>query len=282
MTDYDDDRKRSGSKYNPHVPGGCPVCGIPHIAADGGSIGFPSCHGHRKNPETGARDLPCRRRPQGNEDGKQCRFHSGKTKAALGATARRKEARLTWERENAAMLAIREEMRVLGVAIDGNPSEFMYEQVREAGGNVAYLRKLVQQLTSDVDDQGDHGVIIDEEGVARIEPSWIGAGIATRVEPGNWKAAPHVIVGMYNDERDRLMRYCKMARDAGVEEARLQWEIRQGEWLVRTMDGVLDKLELTDDQLGALPGIMGQVIGELEAEARQPAVIDVAPRPDTD
>jgi len=122
----------------------------------------------------------------------------------------------------------------------------------------------VQELSAEVDDQGNAPMVIDDDGVAVLNSAWIGSGVATRLEPGNWKAAPHVLVALYNDAWDRLMRFAKMCRDAGVEEARLAFEMRQGEWLVRSIDTLLGKLELTDAQREALPALMMEVVDELE------------------
>jgi hypothetical protein len=203
---------------------------------------------------------PCRKRPYApQEHNKLCRIHGGTANSMAGKGAQRR--------------AVRQEMiEMLGEQLDVTPTEAMLMSVREAAGNVAYLRSLVQQLSSEVDDHGRAPVVIDDDGVARVEQAWVGAGLATRTSPTDWKANPHVLVSMYNEERDRLVRFAKLCRDSGVEEAKLAWEMQQGEWLVRTLDTVLEKLGLTPEQQDALPGIMGVVISELEQPA---SVIDV-------
>lgn len=157
----------------------------------------------------------------------------------------------------------RDELTSLGGQIDVEPTEAMLTMVREAAFNVAYLRSLVEQLRGEID--GMDAFVIDEDGVGQVPVAWVGAGIAGRVDPDTWVSREHVLVGMYNSERDRLVKYAKMCRDAGVEERRVQIEEEQGRWLVRTLDMVLESLGLTEGQQQALPAIMGRVVEAIEA-----------------
>lgn len=67
--------------------------------------------------------------------------------------------------------------------------------------------------------------------------------IAGRVDPANWKAAPHVLVTMYNEERERLVKWAKACRDAGVEESRVRLAERQGEMLATVLRTLLASLQ---------------------------------------
>lgn len=245
MTDYDGEPD-SGSDINPHVDGGCPICGQAHTTP----TGLPSCHGHR-TLEDGVTKVPCRKRPIGSAHGKMCRSHGGAMNHVAAAT-----------RQRVGLANLRAEFDKLGGQVDVSPTEAMLTMVREAAGNVLFYRRHVEQLQASVD--GDPPVIINDEGVAVVQEGWVGAGVATRDAPDKWTASPHVLVRLYNEERDRLVRYSKLCRDAGVDEARVRIEAAQGEWLVRTLDAVLDRLELTDDQQRRLPVLMGEVIAELE------------------
>lgn len=164
-----------------------------------------------------------------------------------------------------ALAKIKLELTSLGGQIDIEPTEAMLVMVREAAWNVAYLRSLVAELRGHVEDE-QRPVVIDEEGVARVDPAWVGAGIAGRTSPDDWKADPHVLVKMYNDERDRLVKYAKLCRDAGVEERYVQIAEAQGVWLTQMLDRVFTQLLLTPEQQEQLPAIMGQIVDELEAD----------------
>lgn len=155
------------------------------------------------------------------------------------------------------------EMERLGGSIDVSPTEAMLTMVRESAWNVAYLRMLIDGLKGGVEDAAEAPVVIDSEGVAQVHPAWVGAKVAVRTDPDNWVAAPHVLVRMYNEERDRLVKYAKLCRDAGVEERMVTVAEEQGRWLVRTVDLVLERLGLTEAQQAALPTIMTGVLREL-------------------
>lgn len=157
--------------------------------------------------------------------GKQCRHHP-----TPGATVCRFHGSLAPQvaqaaRRRVAMGEAMEEIRRLGRPIDVDPAEAMLDMVRESAGNLVVLRRLVEQLDVRVD-QGTGALESDDEDdpvfMDDIDRSELGRSIAGRVDPANWKAAPHVFVVMYNDERERLVRFSKMCRDAGVEEHRVQ------------------------------------------------------------
>lgn len=122
------------------------------------------------------------------------------------------------------------------------PAEAMLDQVREAAANVELYRHLVATLNAPtVDSEG--GVLEGGDGdppyMDDIDRSELGGSIAGRVDPANWKAAPHVWVAMYNDERERLVRFSKMCRDAGVEEHRVHTAERIATQLVDVQTAIL-------------------------------------------
>lgn len=209
------------------------------------SVEVITCSAHRRNGQ------PCRRyRVVGMT---VCDWHGGKGEHVDAVVPKR-----------LALAAIKSELTGLGGQIDVEPTEAMLVMVKEAAWNVAYLRSLVAELRGHVEDE-ERPVVIDEEGVARVDPAWVGAGIAGRTSPDDWKADPHVLVKMYNDERDRLVKYAKLCRDAGVEERFVQIAEQQGVWLTQMLDRVFTQLLLTDEQRDQLPAIMGRIVDELEA-----------------
>lgn len=237
-----EDGKRRPSDRNAREGRTCTRCGLEHRAPDGRL----TCAAHRRDGQ------PCgQNRIIGSTT---CRLHAGKAPQVQAAGRRRQ-----------ALEAIKQELTSLGGSIDVDPAEAMLAMVREAAWNVAWLRSQVEELRPRLSDGDDAPVLIDEDGVATVHPAWVGAAVAGRVDPANWKAEPHVLVRMYNDERDRLVRYAKLCRDAGIEERRVQVEEEQARWVVAMLDRAFEQLELTAHQRERLPAIMGRVVSEVEA-----------------
>lgn len=199
----------------------CARCDLVHVT----SKGAVSCRGHKRSGP------PCTNPPMHGQ--LVCRMHGGSSPQARTAASRR--------------LALGEamaELDRLGRPLEVEPAEAMLAMVYEAAGNVALYRQLVQRLRADVD-QGA-GVI---EGNAEdgpfaddIDRSELGGSIASRVDPANWKAAPHVWVVMYDAERERLVRWAKACRDAGVDERQVQLAEADGRRIVAVLLAGFDAL----------------------------------------
>lgn len=192
----------------------CPECGEVHDPT--------KCRAHRKSD-----GLPCTNRPIAG--GVVCNVHGGRvghTKAA----ARRRLALAEIERE------VNENRIRLGVPPDDDvePAEAMAAMIAEAAGNVAVYRWLVQGL----------GLKVDDPTVSGGGPLGLGAGLA--VQTGSRAklndAAPHVWVTMYDAERERLVRWSKWAREAGVDERRQEIAVEVGQALARSMLGMSEAL----------------------------------------
>jgi hypothetical protein len=140
------------------------------------------------------------------------------------------------------------ELVKLGHPLEIDPAEAMLEMVYEAAGNVAVLRRLVQQLRHEfgtaeapyrVGDDGELVLDVDPD----VQADALGrAGIAgfTGSEKKPNEALPHVFVVMYDDERDRLVKWAKACRDAGVDERRVRLAEEQGRLLADAFRSVLD------------------------------------------
>lgn len=180
-----------------------------------------------------------------------CRMHGGSAPQVRAAAARRLalgELEAEVERE-------RRRRNGLGVPIDVDPAEAMLAMVGESAGNVAVLRRQVQRLQAEVVDPVDE---FDEDGV--LVSARLGGGIAGRVDRDNWRGAPHVLVEMYNDERDRLVRYCKMCRDAGVDERRVAIAEEQGRQIADVLTAaVRGLLEAAARELGVDVAVLARV-----------------------
>lgn len=150
----------------------------------------------------------------------RCKFHGGSTQAQIVHALP----------EYAALQAER-----LGLRVDDiTPEEAILDSIRDSAANVAIYRHLVNQLSLDM---GDEIISMNEDGHLKIT---VGASIAgytgSKTEPN--KAAPHVFVTMYNDERDRLFSYAATATKIGLSERMVKIAERQGEKLVEVLEAV--------------------------------------------
>jgi hypothetical protein len=197
--------------------------------------------------------------------GEQCkrRPHPGTTKCVKhgsGAPQVRAAAKRRLALGQAAA-----ELDRLGIPVEVDPSEAMLAMVHEAAGNVAFLRMRVAELEQGGrltrnHDADDVSAIAEEDNPRQ--------SIAGRVDPKNFKAERHVLVGMYDDERERLVRWSKACRDAGVEEHRVALAEKQGQMLAEVLRDFLASLS------GALvaAGLAQEVIRRVFAQDVPPLV----------
>ena len=147
---------------------------------------------------------------------KRCWLHGGKTPAKLAKVRREK-----------ALAVARREVARLGLSMDADPLDALLEQVREAHSNVAMYRLAIESLGMHV---GDGGVAVSEVFDAKGARS---------------PAVPHVLVAMYDQERERLVRFAKICVDAGVEERIVRVVEMQAEMAWQTVAAGLDALNLS-------------------------------------
>lgn len=224
-------------------PRDCETCGQPHVTR----YGRQACTGHVDECEAcewrtrnrvgepcvkcGADRVAlraCRRDPA--RGGTVCGSHGAGAPQVRAANGR-----------NRAMAAAVAELQ-LGGRVEVSHTEAMVEMVQEAYWNVAVYRRLVQSLSLlTIDGAGD--IEGDDEDVV-IDPRILASGLASRVDPGNWKAAPHVWVSMYDAERERLMRWSKWCREAGVEEAQLRLLEREADRQVEVAHLIAEELNV--------------------------------------
>lgn len=134
--------------------------------------------------------------------------------------------------QKAASLEIaRRECVALGVPIDTTPDVALMDEVREACGNVAFYRQLVQDLpTHPAPDVLVPAVTVENEdgSTETIAQHW------ERGDPGIYgrtyhvsgiptgEAKPHVLLQLYNDERKRKLEASAAALRAGIEERQVR------------------------------------------------------------
>lgn len=138
--------------------------------------------------------------------GGRCRFHGASAPQVREARQRRLAAAKAWE-----------DLARLGVQIETTPIEALEQMLYESAGNVAVLREMVGELGPDQ--------------------------LYGPVKHGEPKAEPHVLVVMYDAERDRLARIAKDCAGLGLDERK-----------VRIMEGEVERLYgLLTQALGVLP-----------------------------
>lgn len=187
-----------------------------------------------------------------------CRMHGGSA-----PQVRRKAAeRLALGRARAEL---EREGRLGGGQIDVDPADAMLAMVREAAFNVAVLRDLVAGLATDP--------IIplgDDETTVMVSPAGSVAALMGSTSKV-MEAAPHVWVNMYDAERERLVKWSKACRDAGVDEAVVRLEGRRADQLAGILRGI--EASLLALVLAAVPeGTVAAVRGAWQVGA--PRVIE--------
>ncbi len=178
----------------------CPRCGEVHER----------CTGH-VDDEAGLR--PCRRWPLRGAE--VCTSHGAAAPQVRKAAGRRVV------RDAALAEAAR-----LGGSLDIDPLDALLGQVREAAANVEVLRAAIADLGVDV---AREGAIAIPEQVIEFEKG--GTHVPAKV---------HVLVSLYSEERDRLVKYAKLCLDAGVDERRVTVAEQDAARLGRAFAGALD------------------------------------------
>ncbi|MBA3689706.1 MAG: hypothetical protein H0W81_12915 [Chloroflexi bacterium] len=176
-----------------------------------------------------------------------CRMHGAGAKQVKAAAARRVA------RDQAIAAATTEMARLGGAYIEIDPLEGLLSLYQEAEWNVAVLRVAISELRPEVNH--DDAIALPEQ-VIEFEKG------GTHVP-----AQQHVLVAMYNAERDRAAKYAKLCLDAGVEERRVKVAEGDAHRLGRAFAGALDDVAelLNDEARAALRQALGVRLRELAA-----------------
>lgn len=104
------------------------------------------------------------------------------------------------------------------MAIETTPVEALQAMLDEAAGNVAVLRELVGSLPThpSIEFDADGKVILWLGTNALYGPTFHESGMPTG------KAERHILVALYNEERDRLARIAKDCVALGLDERRVK------------------------------------------------------------
>jgi hypothetical protein len=159
-----------------------------------------------------------------------CRMHGGATRQTKALARRR-----------LAMEAAKKEAARLGGSRDVDPLDVLLEQVREAAANVSVYRLAIDHLDVEV---GPLDSAVAQRGIITE-----GAVVDPQV---------HILVQMYDAERDRLVKYAKLCVDAGVDERRVRVTEQQASRLGQALGRALDAPEvgLTGEQRGNLQRVL--------------------------
>lgn len=168
-----------------------------------------------------------------------CRIHGGSSKVAKA-----KAARVVEERKLAAQAA-----KVLGTPIMVDPVDALLGELHWTAGHVAWLRDRVQEHT---------GMVVSD--IARVTAKDGPMGFE---ETTVREARQTVWYRMYAEERDRLVKISEVAIRAGVEERRVRLAEAQGQIMVVALQRVLERLNLTSEQVELVPRVVPGVLREL-------------------
>lgn len=144
--------------------------------------------------------------------GTVCLFHGGSAPQVRAAANRR-----------LALEEARGLVETYGTELDVTPEEAIFAMIRVTAGNVMMLQDLVSELEAGV----GPGAIAGHTGNTRILD----------------EARPHVLVVMYNEERDRLVRFSKVAAEIGLSERMVSLAESQGQLIAKIFTAALDDPE---------------------------------------
>jgi L-2-hydroxyglutarate oxidase LhgO len=164
--------------------------------------------------------------------GTVCSTHGGKAPQVVAVARRRLE-----------VIHAGEQLRQLGIAVETTPIEALEAMLFEAAGNVAVLRQLVGQLPL-----GEATPANPDHEIAAVAGIYAGTVHESGMPTG--RALPHVLVVMYNQERDRLAKLAEATAKLGLDERRQQLAEAQVERLLTAVQGAMGDVGLDTDTVG--------------------------------
>lgn len=170
--------------------------------------------------------------------GTVCRKHGGRAPQVIAGQKRR-----------AVEIEARGQAARLGVPVDVDQGEALLQLVRTAAGNVRFYEGLVAQLVVPNAERQ-----FDDDGEPLTDEATVDGELYGRIKPDTYEAKPHVLVVLYNDERDRLASYATMALKAGIDERRVRMAEHETERLYGAVVDGLEAAGLTPAQREAFNG----------------------------
>lgn len=176
---------------------------------------------------------PARCKAKSARTGQQCRLWPIKGALVCGSHGgRAPQVRAAADRR----LAAAEWSRSYGQpAADADPSGVVLDEIKWAAGHVAWLRERVREIEPSALIWGK-----DTE-TAKRSTEFPGVDVVHAAKANGWLA-------LYNAERDRLTRMCKIAHDMGISERHVELAERLGAQLGDALRGLLGDLNLNPEQ----------------------------------
>lgn len=157
-----------------------------------------------------------------------CRWHGGGARQVKAAALRRLQAAEAWD-----------DVARLGLAIQVDDGAALVAMRDEAAGNVAVLRAMVNQLTDPEAALVDPDEFLEVLQGERARTLYVKMYHQTGKPTG--EAKPHVLVQMYNEERDRLAKLDEICVKLGLEARKVQVEEATATLFASVIDKVLVK-----------------------------------------
>lgn len=211
----------------------CDKCGKPHVCFDGK---HQACAAHK----SGQPDTPCSQHPIGGTH--LCRNHGGANPKLQAKVARQR-----------ADEEARKAVVTLGEPIETDPVDAMRQLVHSSAGHVHWYRKQLEEFRPDALVWGETEVrTSDLQGLTVVEKGELNAWLR-----------------LYNEERDRLQRYCATAMKHGLAEREVrvleQYGQQIGDALVRFTRRLTEEAQLTPAQIQTAVALAPEILRELEA-----------------
>lgn len=145
-----------------------------------------------------------------------------------------------------ADMELRRELKTFGKPLGkANPEEMLLHMVREAAGNVAYLGARVAELSEkQAEDSGRRGSrLAREPGIGLLGPK-----IGLDRDGGEHVIGEELrgMTSLYGEWSDRLVKYSKVAVDAGIAKQQVDIAKSQGQTIVVVINRVLAQIGLDE------------------------------------
>lgn len=166
-------------------------------------------------------------------------IRGGRVCVKHGGSARQVKAKAEGRLETARL--VRSALR-LGVPREVDPADALLEMVFEAAGNVEFYRDLVGQLSTrpGSSDAGDD----ETPEVVSTHPGSLYGALRHQSGVLTGEAKRHILVQLYDDERDRLKEYAATVVKVGLAERQVRVVEMQAALVAKVVMAVLDDPEL--------------------------------------
>lgn len=169
-------------------------------------------------------------------DGKRCEYPAGYGTDHLGYGPCKRHFGAT---RGPTRGAYREMARAMGDPVHVEPADAITAVIATTAGHVAWLERKVSEFKFPERTKLDPDGVETEQFMTPNQASW-------------WK--------IYQEERDRLVRYGEVAIRAGLAERVVRLAEAQGELMAQAIDRILAGLDLTDEQLARVPDVVPMVL----------------------